>query len=104
MMEWDGEVGYEGKQPVAYIYPSKGNMRHVVIKVMGGKPEDNYFVCNTIQPAHSQMFSGEHMFREGVKIAEATRRIIKDQPNQDVAQAAIRAYARIKGEHWWDEK
>jgi len=99
-IEWRQGIGYENGYPVAFIYPNKNwpSMRRLIIKVMGGKPKDNYFIHNTIQSEQGNVFSWVVL-----KIAEVTRRIIKDQPNKDAAQAAIRAYARMKGDYWWED-
>lgn len=98
VMKWQQDVGYEdGVGPVAHIFRSPKDSGVFTVRVMGGKPEDYYFVSNTIGPATSAAFG------EAKKIAEVTRRVVKNQPNQEAAQAAIRAYARMKGERWWDE-
>ena len=98
VMKWQQDVGYEdGVGPVAHIFRGRENGGCLTIKVMGGKPADNYFVSNTISPITSATFG------EAKKIAEVTRRVVKNQPSQESAQAAIRAYARLKGERWWDD-
>ena len=98
-MKWQRDVGYEdGVGPVAHIFRVPKDRGVLTVRVMGGKPKDNYFVSNTIGPITSSVYS------EAKRLAETTRRIIRNQPNQEAAQVSLRAYARMKGDHWWDEK
>ena len=97
-MEWRQDVGYENGYPVAFLYQHPKNSSVLTVKVMGGRIIDNYFVSNTIGPITSSVYS------EAKRLAETTRRIIRNQPNQEAAQVSLRAYARMKGDRWWDER
>jgi len=96
-IEWRDDVGYDGSRVVAYINRPRGeNVLHV--RVHGGKPEDGYYLSNWVGPLHGNVFGAAK------KLAETTYRLIKNQPDETSAEAAVRAYARMKGDRWWDER
>ena len=96
-IEWRDDVGYDGSRVVAYINRPRGeNVLHV--RVHGGKPEDGYYLSNWVGPLHGNVFG------EAKRLAETTYRLIKNQPDETSAEAAVRAYARMKGDRWWDER
>jgi hypothetical protein len=96
-MEWKNDIGLIGGKPVAFVHRDVKRNNNLVVKVQGGA-DDSYFTITHLFPDNSAS-------RVAAKqIAEIVYRITRNQPDQDAAQAAIRAYARLKGDQWWDDK
>jgi hypothetical protein len=93
MLTWKRDVGYnEQGQVVAWINPDYKNLV-VKVEVQG----DGYFISNTVVPPNSAGIVAAK------QIAAITYRIIRNQPDKDAAQAAIRTYTRLKGGDWWED-
>jgi hypothetical protein len=97
MITWERDIGYnEDKEPVAFLHYDF-NKQLIKVKVRGGEESDNYFVGNTVSPSNSAAIVAAK------KLAEVTYRIIKNQPDQNAAQVALRVYAKMKGIYWWQD-
>jgi hypothetical protein len=95
MIKWERDIGYnENKEPVAFLSYTN-DKKAILVKVRGGAAADNYIVGNTLRPANAAAVSAAK------DLAEVTYRIVKNLPDLDAAQAALRAYARMKGDGWW---
>jgi hypothetical protein len=94
MLKWQEQLGYNENGEIVAFISFTLNKLGMKVKVRGGKAADNYFVENTIVYASGNVAK---------QVAEITYRIIKNQPDKDAAQAALRAYARMKGDFWWED-
>lgn len=98
MLKWVDDIGYnENNEMVAFISYSRDKSA-VIVKVRGGAATDRYFVESSVtSPGIAEAFD------TAIKLAEATYRLIRNQPDMKAAQIALRAYARIKGDFWWED-
>jgi len=97
MLKWKRDIGYNERGEIVAWIDNNYKKFTVKVDVLSNKADKPYYVSTTLTP------NNEASIVVGRRIAEITYRIIKDQPNEDAAQAAMRAYARLKGDQWWED-
>jgi hypothetical protein len=97
MLKWVDDIGYNNNEEMVAFLSYTRDKLAINVKVRGGAATDGYFVGNTVSPANAAAVAAAK------QLAEVTYRIVKNQPDQDAAQVALRAYARMKGDFWWED-